>query len=192
MIISFFDPIEYYAKTIDVNSSNILMADIFKNYASYFKKVAKKYNLITYYIKGAPRPEVLSYEIYNNTQLYWTLLMANDIYDPFHDWIKSQDACYSSVSKIYKDADNVVVYHRDIKGERYYNLIQYDDEPNVWYDKGDKKRKYPQFKGALAAVSAYEDALNENEKRRMIKIISPADMDNFLSDLIKEMEKNLS
>ncbi len=192
MLNSYYDPIYYTAKTINVNASEVLLTNIFKDYTSYFKKVAAGYNLITYYIQGAPRPEVLSYELYNNTQLYWALTMANDVYDPYHDWIKTQEACYESVAQIYENPEEVVVYHVDIKGERYYNLTWYQDEPGIWYDKNDKNRLYPQYNGALAAVTAYEDALNENEKKREIKIISPSDMDNFISDLIKEMERNVN
>lgn len=191
VIISFYDPIEYTASTISKNAPTKLMADIFKNYTAYFKKVAKKYNLTTYYIQGAPRPETLSYELYNNTQFYWALTMANDVYDPYHDWIKTQEACYQSVSQIYPNPEQVIMYHTDVKGEKYYNLIQYSDEPGIWYDKGDKNRQFPQFKGSLAAVNAYEDALIENERKREIKIISPSDIDNFISDLIDELERNL-
>lgn len=192
MINSFYEPIAYSAKTVNVNAKERLMTNIFKDYTSYFKKVASNYNLVTHYIQGAPRPEALSYELYNNTQYYWALTMANNVYDPYHDWIKTQDACYDSVAQIYPDPETVIVHFVDIKGERYYNLTQYDDEPGVWYDKGDKNRLYPQYKGALAPVSAYEDALNENEKKREIKIIAPTDIDNFISDLIKEMERNLN
>lgn len=192
VINSYFDPVTYAAKTVNSNAPERLMTNIFKNYTAYFKNVASKYNLITYYIQGAPRPEALSYELYNNTQLYWALTMANDCYDPYHDWIKTQEACYESVAQIYDRPEEVIVYHVDIRGERYYNLIEYDDEPGVWYDKGDRNRKYPQFKGTLAPVNAYEDALSENEKKREIKIISPTDIDNFIADLIKEMEKSLN
>ncbi|ADG60059.1 baseplate wedge subunit [Acinetobacter phage Acj9] len=189
MIISFYDPISYSAKTLDPNAKEILMANIFKNYTAYFKRVAANYNLVTHYIQGAPRPEALAYELYNNSQLYWVLTMANDIYDPFHDWIKSQDACYQSVAQFHKDPD-AVAYHVDLKNEKYFNLVWYDDEPGVWYDKGDKNRLYPQYKGALAAVSLYEDALLQNEHKREIKIIAPSDIDRFISDLIKELENN--
>lgn len=190
VINSFYDPIVYTAKTINVKSSGKLMADIFRNYTNYFKQVAKKYNLITYYIQGSPRPEQLSYELYNNTQLYWLLTMANDVYDPYHDWIKTQEACYESVAQKYPDPENLIAYHLDINGEKYYNLTWYEDEPNVWYDIGDKNRQYPQFKGFLSAVSLYEQAILENEKMREIKIIAPGDVNDFVSDLIALLEKN--
>lgn len=191
MLNSFYDPIYYAAKTVNVNAPERLMTNIFKDYTSYFKKVAANYNLITHYIQGAPRPETLSYDLYKNTQYYWALLMANDCYDPYHDWIKTQSAVYASVAQQYTDPETVIVHFVDIKGERYYNLIQYDDEPGIWYDKGDKNRLHAQYKGALAPVTAYEAALNDNEKKREIKIIAPTDIDNFISDLIKEMERNL-
>lgn len=190
VINSFYDPILYAAKTSNVNAPERLMTDIFKNYTSYFKRVANNYNLITHYIQGAPRPEVLSYELYGNTQLYWALTMANDVYDPYHDWIKSQEACYQAVLQQYPDPENTIAYHVDARGEKYYNLTWYQDEPGVWYDRGDKNRQHPQHKGALAAVSIYEAALHENEKKREIKIISPSDIDSFISDLIAEMERN--
>lgn len=190
MINSFYDPIVYAAKTLNPNAKEVLMTNVFKNYTSYFKKVAANYNLITHYIQGAPRPEMLSYDLYNNTQLYWALTMANDVFDPFHDWIKTQDACYQSVKQKYANPEDVA-YHVDRKGERYYNLMWYEDEPGVWYDEGDKNRQFPQYKGDLAAVSLYEDALIENEKKREIKIIAPGDIDRFVADLIKEMEKNI-
>lgn len=190
MIFTFYDPIEYTAKTVSKNAQTMLLTNIFKNYGGYFKHVAAKYNLITYYIQGAPRPEHLSYQLYQNTQYYWVLLMANAVYDPFRDWIKSQQEVYDSVDQQYTNPESVIMYHKDLKGERYYNLIQYDDEPGVWYDKGDKNRLYPQYKGELGAVNAYEDALVENERKREIKIISPADIDKFISDFIAELERN--
>lgn len=191
MINSFYDPIVYAAKTVNVNAPDRLMTDIFKNYTAYFKKVANNYNIITHYIQGSPRPEVLSYELYGNTQLYWLLLMANDIYDPYHGWIKSQEACYQSVKSKSPNPEDTIAYHVDIKGEKYYNLIQYTPG-GQWFDKGDLNREYPQYSGSLAAVSEYEAALYENEKKREIKIIAPSDIDSFISDLIDEMERNLT
>lgn len=190
MIISFFDPISYAAKTVNVNASPVTMANIFKNYTGYFKTVAANYNLITHYIQGSPRPEQLAYELYGNTQLYWALMMANDVYDPYHGWIKSQDAVFQSVAQQFENPYEVA-YHVDERGERYYNLTWYQDEPGVWYDKGDRNRTYPQFKGSLAAVNQFEAALSDNEKLREIKIIATADIDAFIADLIKEMEKNI-
>lgn len=190
MLFSFYEPVKYQAKTIDKNASSVQLTDIFKNYKEYFDRVAAKYKLKTYYISGSPRPEELAYILYDNTQLYWILLMCNNNYDPFHGWIKSQEASYQSAIQRYKDVGGEqVLYHVDKDGEIWYNLVEDPNNPGSWYDKGDKLMKHKQYEGALAAVDTYEDAIRKNEVAREIKIIDPRDIESFLSALIREMEK---
>lgn len=46
-------------------------------------------NISAYYfyrIKDGERPEILAENIYNNSEAYWIILMANDMYDPQYDW----------------------------------------------------------------------------------------------------------
>ncbi len=192
MILSFFDAIEYTAKAVDANSTTVTLTDIFKNYSGYFKDVAKNYKLKTYFIQGSPRPEELAYLLYGNTQYYWVLLMANNIYDPYHGWIKSQESAYQSAIQKYQYTEGgteQVLYHVDAQGEIYYNLVSYPENPETWYDKGDVNKKYPQFYGSLAAIDVYEDAIRRNEALREIKIIDENDIESFIAALIKLMEK---
>lgn len=187
MILSFYDPIEYLPYTISKNAESVLIADIFKNVKASFDKVAKNYNLVGYNISGAPRPEALAYELYDNPQYYWVLLMANNIYDPFHGWIKTQQACYDYADQKYENAENTVLYHIDETRTKRYNLEEYPENSGNWYDKGDLARKYLQHKGSLAAISAYEHEILENEKKRNIRIIPPGQMNQFMQDLIQEL-----
>lgn len=191
MLFSFFSPIDYSAKTVKgAKAKAIPTADIFRSYRKYFDTVAENYLLQTYYISGAPRPEELAYILYGNSQLYWILLMCNNVYDPFRDWIKTQDACYQFAQQKYADVGgDQILYHVDANGNRYYNLEQYPENSGIWYDKGDFNHQYPQYTGALAGVDIYEDSIIENEKLRQINIINPSDIEAFLSDIIREMEK---
>ncbi|ASZ76391.1 baseplate wedge subunit [Proteus phage PM2] len=183
MIFSFFDPVEYRGKPT---------TNIFKNYKVYIKRVLSNYKLKTYYIKGSPRPEELANTLYGNPQLYWVLLMINDNYDPFHGWIKGQEASYQSAIQRYENAGGQqVLYHIDNNGERYYNLVEDPDNPGLWYDKGDKEMEYLQYNGPLAAVDILEDAILRNEESREIKIIDPKEIQSFISAIIREMEKSL-
>ena len=189
MLFSFFNPIDYQAKTVG-STKVIPTADIFRDYREYFNKVADKYLLQTHYIQGSPRPEELAYQLYGNSHLYWILLMCNNVYDPFHGWIKSQDACYQSAQQKYSEiGGDQILYHVDSSSKKYYNLVEFPENSGNWYDKGDKNHWYIQYSGALAAVDIYEDAILENEKPRAVKIINPNDIDSFLSDIIREMEK---
>lgn len=190
MILSFYDPIAYKAKTVSKNAPNILMTDIFRNYKKYFDKVALNYNLTTYYIQGAPRPETLANTIYNNPQMYWVLLFANNVYDPFHGWIKSQQEVYESIEQEYPDPETIIAYHTNIRGEKFYNLVEHPQNSGWWYDKGDINHLHIQYQGVLAPRNMYEEAILENEKFRKIRIVNPSDIESFIAEIIKELERN--
>ena len=200
MLFSFFDPIDYESKTVKPDSGSLTnadvlsvpMTDIFRNYKEYFDKVAKNYTLKTYYISGAPRPEELAHQLYGNVQLYWVLLMCNNIYDPYYGWITGQEPAYQAAIQRYATAGgNQVLYHVNEKGEKFWNLVNTPQNPYTWYDKGDTEKRYPQYEGPLAAVDIYEDAIRKNEYKREIKIVDPNDIESFTSALIREMEKAL-
>lgn len=180
MLFSFFDPISYQGKPT---------ADIFRNYRSYFDQVIVNYKPKTYHINASVRPEMLSYQLYGNDQFYWVLLMLNDVYDPYYGWIVSQEAAYQYAMQQYPE--NQVIYHEDAEGEKYYNLVEDPDFPNHWYDKGDIHRRYIQYVGALRAVDSLEAQTSKNEDLREIKIIDPADINSFISDYIRAMERAL-
>lgn len=177
MIFSFFDSVRYKGSDL---------ADIFRNYNSYFKKASSKYIIKNYVLQGAPRPETVAYNLYNNTDLYWVLLMLNSIRDPFHGWIKTETACYESADQKYPE--NKVLYHVDRLGNKFYNLVEYPVGSNLWYDKGDETYSHLQYDLALKAIDIYEDSIIENERLRYIKIIDPKDINSFLSDFIRELE----
>lgn len=189
MIFSFFDGTLYNGK---------LTTDIFRDYQNYARKALNSIKLKTYTISGSPRPEQLAYQLYGNPNYYWVLLMVNNIDDPFHGWIKSPTACYKTAVQRYKNMDNGVqsnnriVYHLNEFGEKFYNLVNDKENPNHWYDKGDTEKKYIQYNGPLRPIDIFEAEMLENEKKRTIKIIDPRDLNKFMSNITREMEKVIS
>lgn len=182
MLFSLFPTVEY---------KNTPTTDIYRDYRTYFKRVLKNYKPRSYQITGAFRPEQLAYLLYNNQQLYWVLTMLNNVYDPFYDWITTQETAYNAVTQKYsKVGGNHVVYHIDKNNEKYYDLIEYPERSGKWYHKNDKDHEYLQYDGVLVPIDTYEDSLIINEGKREILIISPSDINSFVSDLIKEMEKS--
>lgn len=184
MIFGFFDAIQYDGKPT---------ADIYHSYKSYFDAAAQKYILRNYMIVGSPRPELLSYQLYGNTEYYWVLLMLNNIYDPFHGWVKDESAVHASTEQKYQNflpnKQNTILYHKDSLGNIYYRLTEYPTDSRNWYDIGDTMHLYPQHVGTLVPVTAIEHELNANEDKRIIKIISPGDISAFLDDLSRIMER---
>ncbi|WNL63091.1 baseplate wedge subunit [Citrobacter phage Ci1] len=174
MIFSSFKPVDYAGKP---------MTDIFRNYRSYIDQATKNLILRDYLIEASDRPELISWKLYGDSQYYWIILMLNNNYDPFHGWIKSQDAVHQTVEYSYSQigGGNQVAYHINDRGKKYYNLFEDPDFPGHWYDKIDPGMKYLQYQGPLVPVTIIEDKLSINEDKRTIKIVSPGDLNAFLS-----------
>lgn len=183
MIFSFFPAVDYNGKPT---------TDIFRDYRFYFNRVVRNYKPRTYQLTGTLRPEQLSETLYGNQQYYWVILMLNNVYDPFYGWMTDQETAYQcAIQKYSQVGGEQVLYHIDEDGNRYYNLMEDPNNSGHWYDKGDKEYRYLQFKGTLVPVDIYEDAILQNESKRSIQIINPSDIQSFVSDFIKEMEKAL-
>lgn len=184
MLFSFFAPVDYDGKQT---------TDIFRDYRFYFNRVIANYKPRSYQLTGTLRPEQLSETLYGNQQYYWVILMLNANYDPFYGWITDQETAYQCAVQRYSQVGGEqVLYHVDGQGNRYYNLVEDPDVPGQWYDKGDKNMLHVQYVGTLVPVDIYEDAVLQNEAKRTIKIIDPSDIQSFINDFIKEMEKAAS
>ena len=183
MIFSFFPTVGYNGNPT---------TDIYRDYRFYFNRVLKNYKPRTYQLTGSVRPEQLAEKLYGNQQYYWVLLMLNNVYDPFYDWITDQETAYQCAIQRYSQVGGEqVLYHMDIDNNRYYNLVEDPNNSGHWYDKGDKNMMHLQYKGVLVPVDIYEDAVLQNEAKRSIQIINPSDIKSFISDFIKEMENAL-
>jgi len=181
MIFSFFPSVDYKGTPT---------ADIYRNYRFYFNRVLRNYKPRSYQLTGTLRPEQLAETLYGQQQYYWVLLMLNNNYDPFYGWITDQETAYQCAIQRYSNVGGEqVLYHVDAERNRYYNLTEDPVNPGFWYDKGDVNRLHLQYKGTLVPIDIYEDAVLQNEAKRTIKIINPSDIQSFVSDFIKEMEK---
>ncbi|QDH49045.1 baseplate wedge protein [Pantoea phage Phynn] len=184
MLFSFFPGVDYDGKPT---------TNIFKDYRFYFNRVIVNYKPRSYQLTGTLRPEQLAENLYGQQQYYWVLLMLNGIYDPFYGWVTDQETAYQAAIQRYsKVGGEQVLYHVDGEGNRYYNLTEDPENPNHWYDKGDTNMLHLQHDGVLVPIDIYEDAVLQNESKRTIKIIDPSDIQSFVNDFIKEMEKAIS
>lgn len=181
MLFSFFNP---------VDRDGVLTTDIYRDYRFYFNRVIRNYKPRTYQMTGSLRPEQLSELLYGNQEYYWVLTMLNNIYDPFYGWITDQETAYQCAIQQYSlVGGEQILYHIDAKKNRYYNLVEDPNNSSHWYDKGDKNMLHLQYQGTLVPVDIYENAVMQNEAKRTIKIINPSDIQSFMNDFIKEMQK---
>ncbi|MGL4521479.1 MAG: baseplate wedge protein 53 [Bacilli bacterium] len=178
--LNFYPPISY---------GGVMTADIFHDYNRFYKNIEPSYILKEYSIKNSPRPEMLSYMLYGTVEYYWILLLINKIYDPYYDWVMSDNAVHEYARQKYEYVGGVnkVAYHVNADGERFWNVVE-DKNTQHWYDSRDLIKRYPQYIGAMIPVTNIEHEIEENEKRRVINIVRPNDIKRFASDLRRQME----
>lgn len=164
-------------------------ADIFHSYDRYFKAIETNYILREYVISNSPRPEMLSYILYGSVEYYWVLLLVNKIYDPWYDWVMSDQAVHEYTKQKYKNVGgpNAIAFHQNEAGERFYNVIEDPNHPNMWYDKLDNFR-YLQYQGPMVPWTNIEYEMELNEKRRIIQIVQPNDIRSFVNSFRQQME----
>lgn len=183
MIFGFFDTTTYNSATC---------TDIFHPFKSYFDDALSGFVTRKFQITGSPRPEYLSHQLYGSPKYYWVILMANNNWDPFHGWVKSEEAVHQSSMIKYQNLPNkqhTVMYHIDSTGKKYYRMREYPVGSKNWYDEGDVDNKYIQHVGALVPVTAIEHELDLNEAKRVIDIVVPGDLPKFVDALTRIMEK---
>ena len=164
---------------------NLTITNIITSLSSIYKEVEKEFTLQEYTIKGAPRPEQLAYTLYNNPNYEWTLLLVNDIIDPFHGWVRHSDTIYQTAEILYKNEPegiNSNHHHYDPEtDEVYYDLVEYPNESKMWYHTGDIDHERVQFVGDLVPVTNIEYELEKNEDMRDILIVAPNHIERFVT-----------
>jgi hypothetical protein len=130
-----------------------------------------------YTIVGEKNVNEVADILYNSPEYFNVLCVLNNIVNPFEDWLlKSSQVEYIAKSR-YSDI-NDVHHYVDEKGRVYFDLIL---EQGYYYDKGDISFTYP-IKGfsELQPVSNIEHEYNENDKKRVITIVAPNDLQEWL------------
>jgi len=98
---SYFPSISYVTDPTDLTKV-MLVKDITvrAKISDYFKNSAV--TSLPYTIQDGERPEMLSYRIYDRVDLYWTILLFNEIHDPTFEWPLSTAELESKLQKKYK------------------------------------------------------------------------------------------
>lgn len=166
--------------------------DSFHNYDRFYKNIEHNFIIKELRIQDSPRPELLSYKLYGTPEYYWVLLLINEIYDPFYDWIMTEQAVYEYTEQKYKNlgGPNEVAYHISRDKERFWNVYERPVGSQKWYDKSDKIGKYLQYDGPLIPVTNLEYETIENENKRLIRVVQPEDIQTFVSQFRIEMERS--
>ena len=174
----------YFDKNFPVIPYDSVGQGDFKDVTNLLRRVALntkvKTNALlydTYDVKEGETPESIAFNIYDNAELHWVIMLVNDITDRYHQWPMRYSQFLQYVNDKYDDVN--AVHHYEIaqtSGDTTTNIEVYS---NSALFSGDTD-----FYGTATAITNLEYEESLQDQRRKIKILDP----QFLSQFIKEFE----
>lgn len=140
--------------------------------------------LTTVALEDGERPDVLAHRLYGNTNLWWTLLMVNNIIDPA-DWMKSGRVLDAFVNSKY-DNPNATAFHVDPEGR------QTDQRANRMMVERKPFRTENINPVQTHPISHYQAEENANESRRLVRAIRKEYMNQFLVDCERKVRGHVN
>ena len=167
---------------------------------SIIKSVLNNISAYYYYIiKDSDTPEILAEATYNDSEAYWIILYANDIYDPQYDWpmndrvfgkyIIGKYGSIANAKTTIHHYEKVITREESLSGIITENrfVVNYDklttNTPDVPYDyylnlPATQSVENINMNGQTVteiikrdSISNYDYELQQNENKRTIKII---------------------
>lgn len=162
-----FDKINYDGRMV----TNIVTSSILQRWKVDDFHVFQKYQ-----VSVGDTPESIAYALYKKTSLYWTILVANDIVDPFNGWLHGyiEEVCL-------KKWGNLHEIHHFYNVERPDRII--DD-----YDSNYYRSIYPNLPKNIIPVTNYEHESNLNNELIDIVTINPL----YINKFVEEYQNTLS
>lgn len=125
-------------------------------------------------IEDGERPDTVAYDYYGDSELYWIVLMSNNIVDPYYDWPMTQNEFRSYIVKKY---GTVQAAMQEII---YWKHADYD-----YYMTPESKSLLTndEIQGWVLPVYAFDWENESNEKRREIRLIDRGLVPQILSEI---------
>ena len=131
----------------------------------------------TYDVGEGDTPESVADFYYNNPELHWIILLANDIMDRYHDWPMSTPQFLSYINDIYSTP----------YATHHYEITQTSGDTTTTIDIGTDNTDYPS--ATVITNLEYEEA--EQDKKRKIRLLDPAYIALFSEEYSKLMSESV-
>ena len=126
-----------------------------------------------YNVQDGETPEMIAHKYYDDSELHWTIFLANNIVDYYEDWPMSTQRFEQFVKEKY---DNPGAIH-------HYEITQTSGDTEQTINVGMNTTDYP----SATPISnyTYEDRLQE--QKRQIRLIHP----RYISQIVEEFENKV-
>ena len=163
-----FPNISYDAKG---NGRETIHKDIFRRIKIKTKNQLMDFDF--YDVQNGEAPEIIAHKYYGDPELHWTILVANDIVDYYHDWPMSQQTFEQYVKERYGNPDAV----------HHYEVTQTSGDTTEVINVGMNTTDY----GSALPISNYQYEMSLQEQKSQIRLIKP----QFIEDFVKEFETKI-
>tara|TARA_B100001057_G_C22725143_1_gene901391 strand:+ start:424 stop:945 length:522 start_codon:yes stop_codon:yes gene_type:complete len=165
---SMFPNISYDAKG---NGRETIMKDIFRRVKLITKNQLIEFDY--YDVQNGEAPEIIAHKYYGDPELHWTILIANDIVDYYHNWPMSQQTFEQYVKERYGNPDAV----------HHYEVTQTSGNTTEIINVGMNTTDY----SSALPISNYQYEMSLQEQKSQIRLIRP----QFIEDFVKEFETKI-
>tara|TARA_Y100000592_G_scaffold57398_1_gene89859 strand:- start:147 stop:674 length:528 start_codon:yes stop_codon:yes gene_type:complete len=124
----------------------------------------------TYDVKNGETPESIAFKLYGDSELHWVIMLINDITDRYHDWPMGENQFNEFLNDKYDDVNAV----------HHYEITQSSGDTKLKINIGTDNRDY----STAAAITNFDFEVREQDKKRQIRLLDPA----FIQDFIEEFK----
>ena len=128
-----------------------------------------------YDVQDGETPEMIAHKYYDDPELHWTIMIANNITDYYSEWPMSVQRFEEFVKEKYDNPGGI----------HHYEITQTSGDTNVTIDVGMNTVEYP----SATAISNYQYEDSLQEKKRQIRLISTRHIDDFVKEFERKMNE---
>jgi hypothetical protein len=173
---------------IDKNNKTISLTNLTKRFKITDNIKDRGAVFYNYDVKDSDRPDIIAEKFYGDSTLDWVILLVNDIIDPYYDWPLTQQNLENFITSKYGSIStaqaNTHHYERILSTQIKHTDGSIIPERAVEVD----LTTYNSLSAAnRRLVTNYDFEVNENDKKRKIKLLDKS----FLPQVLNEYRKVL-
>jgi len=162
----------FYSHFPMIRYNGILVTDLFKRFTISEELLQNAAFYEHYIVQEGETPEILAARFYGSSRYAWVLLLANNIRNPYYDWVLSDQELYAYVQRKYGVGKEYAIHHYEAAGDA-------EIEDGTWVTQNFANK---------VSVSNLQHETNVNEAKRKIKVLMPNAV-NRLDVALKEYFK---
>ena len=130
-----------------------------------------------YNVIDGETPEIIAHKYYDNPELHWTILVANDIIDYYEDWPMTVQRFEEFVKDKYANPQDI----------HHYEISQTSGDTTITINVGMNTTDYE----SASAISNYTYEQRLQDKKRQIRLIGQNHIKQFVDEFRSKIDEGI-